>query len=153
MAELSGERRVIARPVRVDARVDAYVPADYIGSEALKIDLHRRLALSESDDELRELQAATEDRFGPLPEPVENLFLIQEAKLKLAQLGADYFVFRGGRASVGQMVLGSGELRALRNRVSTAVYTVANREVTLREEGFPQALRLVDAILAARQAA
>src|SRR5438105_3342021 len=153
IAELSGERRVIARPVRVDARVDAYVPANYIGSEALKIDLHRRLALSESEDELRELQAATEDRFGPLPEPVENLFLIQEAKLKLAQLGADYFVFRGGRASVGQMVLGSGELRALRNRVSTAVYTVANREITLREEGFPQALRLVDAILAARQAA
>ncbi|TML19065.1 MAG: DEAD/DEAH box helicase [Actinobacteria bacterium] len=153
VAELSGQRRVVARPVRVDARVDAYVPADYIGSEALKIDLHRRLALSESEDELRELQAATEDRYGPLPEPVENLFLIQEAKLKLAQLGADYFVFRGGRASVGQVVLGSGELRALRNRVSTAVYTVANREITLREEGFPQALRLVDAILAARQAA
>ena len=153
VAELSGERRVAARPVRVDARVDAYVPADYIESEALKIDLHRRLALTESDDELRELQAATEDRFGPLPEPVENLFLIQEAKLKLAALGADYFVFRGGRASVGQVVLGSGELRAVRNRLATAVYTVANREITLREEGFPQALRLVDAILAARQAA
>ncbi|MFL5967228.1 MAG: transcription-repair coupling factor [Gaiellaceae bacterium] len=153
VAELSGERRVAARPVRIDARVDAYVPAEYIGSEALKIDLHRRLALSDSDDELRELQAATEDRFGPLPDPVENLFLIQEAKLKLAQLGADYFVFRGGRASVGRVVLGSGELRALRNRVSTAVYTVANREITLRENGFPQALRLVDAILEARQAA
>ena len=153
VAELSGERRVAARPVRVDARVDAYVPADYIGSEALKIDLHRRLALSESDEELRELEAATVDRYGPLPEPVENLFLIQEAKLKLAQLGAEYFVFRGGRASLGQIVLGSGELRALRNRIATAVYTVANREITLREEGFPQALRLVDAILAARQAA
>jgi transcription-repair coupling factor (superfamily II helicase) len=153
VAELSGERRVAARPVRVDARVDAYVPADYIASEALKIDLHRRLALAESEEELRELQAATEDRFGPLPEPVENLFSIQEAKLKLAQLGADYFVYRGGRASVGQVVLGSGELRTLRSRVSTAVYTVANREITLREDGFPQALRLVDAILAARRAA
>jgi transcription-repair coupling factor (superfamily II helicase) len=150
VAELSGERRIVARPVRVDARVDAYVPAEYIGSEALKIDLHRRLALSESEDELRELQAATEDRYGPLPEPVENLFLIQEAKLKLAQLGADYFVFRGGRATVGQVVLGSGELRALRNHVSTAVYTVANREITLREEGFPQALRLVDALQSVR---
>jgi transcription-repair coupling factor (superfamily II helicase) len=153
VAELSGERRVVARPVRIDARVDAYVPADYIASEALKIDLHRRLALTESEDELRELQAATEDRFGPLPEPVENLFLIQEAKLKLAQAGADYFVFRGGKASVGQMVLGSGELRDLRRRVDTAVYTTANHEVSLREEGFPQALRLVDAILAARRAA
>ncbi|HEY5661538.1 MAG TPA: transcription-repair coupling factor [Gaiellaceae bacterium] len=153
VAELSGERRVAARPVRVDARVDAYVPAEYIESEALKIDLHRRLALTEDEDELRELQAATEDRFGPLPEPVENLFLIQEAKLKLARAGADYFVFRGGKASVGQMVLGSAELRDLRRRVDTAVYSTGNREITLREDGFPQALRLVDAILAARLAA
>jgi transcription-repair coupling factor (superfamily II helicase) len=153
VAELSGERRIAARPVRVDARVDAYVPAEYIESEALKIDLHRRLALTEDEDELRELQAATEDRFGPLPEPVENLFLIQEAKLKLARVGADYLVFRGGKASVGQMVLGSAELRDLRRRVDTAVYSTGNREITLREDGFPQALRLVDAILAARQAA
>jgi transcription-repair coupling factor (superfamily II helicase) len=153
VAELSGERRVAARPVRVDARVDAYVPAEYIESEALKIDLHRRLALTEDEDELRELQAATEDRYGPLPEPVENLFLIQEAKLKLARVGADYLVFRGGKASVGQMVLGSAELRDLRRRVDTAVYSTGNREITLREDGFPQALRLVDAILAARQAA
>ena len=153
VAELSGERRIAARPVRVDARVDAYVPAEYIESEALKIDLHRRLALTEDEDELRELQAATEDRFGPLPEPVENLFLIQEAKLKLARAGADYLVFRGGKASVGQMVLGSSELRDLRRRVDTAVYSTGNREITLREDGFPQALRLVDAILAARQAA
>jgi transcription-repair coupling factor (superfamily II helicase) len=153
VAELSGERRVAARPVRVDARVDAYVPAEYIESEAMKIDLHRRLALTDDEDELRELQAATEDRFGPLPEPVENLFLIQEAKLKLARVGADYLVFRGGKASVGQMVLGSAELRDLRRRVDTAVYSTGNREITLREDGFPEALRLVDAILAARQAA
>jgi transcription-repair coupling factor (superfamily II helicase) len=150
VAELSGERRIAARPVRVDARVDAYIPPDYVASEALKIDLHRRLALVEDEDELRELQAATEDRFGPLPEPVENLFLIQDAKLKLAHAGADYLVFRGGKASVGQLVLGSEELRELRRRVDTAVYTVANREVSLREDGFPQALRLVDAIQSVR---
>ena len=153
VAELSGQRRPAARPVRVDARVDAYVPASFIGSEALKIDLHRRLALSEDEDELRELHAATEDRYGPLPEPVENLFAIQEAKLKLALIGADYLVFRGGRATVGPVELGSGELRALRGRVDTAVYTTARREVSLRDEEFDGALRLVDAMLETRQAA
>jgi transcription-repair coupling factor (superfamily II helicase) len=153
VAELSGQRRPVARPVRVDARVDAYVPASYIGSEALKIDLHRRLALTESEDDLRELQVGTEDRYGPLPEPVENLFVIQEAKLKLARLGADYLVFRGGRATVGPVELGSGELRALRGRVETAVYTTARREVSLRDEEFDGALRLVDAMLETRQAA
>jgi transcription-repair coupling factor (superfamily II helicase) len=153
VAELSGERRIVARPVRVDARIDAYVPASYIGSEALKIDLHRRLALTETEDELRELRASTEDRYGPIPEPVENLFAIQEAKLKLAVLGADYLVFRAGKATVGQLVLGSAELRELRGRLNTAIYTTGQREVSLRDDGFDGAIRLVDAILDARQAA
>ena len=61
--------------------------------------------------ELRELEAATTDRFGLLPEPVENLFAIQEVRIKFARLGADYLVFRGGRATVGPLVLGLGELR------------------------------------------
>ncbi|HEY5294667.1 MAG TPA: transcription-repair coupling factor [Gaiellaceae bacterium] len=153
VAELSGQRRVAARPVRIDARVDAYVPAGYVAAEALKIDLHRRLALTETEDELHELRVATEDRYGPMPEPVVNLFAIQEAKLKLARLGADYLVFRGGKASVGPVVLGSGELRELRGAVETAVYSTGNREVTLRHQQFTGALELVDAMLAARQAA
>jgi transcription-repair coupling factor (superfamily II helicase) len=153
VAELAGERRTVARPVRVDARIDAYVPAQYIPAEAQKIDLHRRLALTESEDELRELEAATVDRYGPLPEPVQNLFAIQSAKLKLAQLGADYLVFRGGRSTVGPLVLGSEELRALRDRVDTAVYRTARNEVSVKHDEFPEALELVDAILETRQAA
>jgi transcription-repair coupling factor (superfamily II helicase) len=153
VAEFSGQRRTAARPVRVDARVDAYVPASYIGSEALKIDLHRGLALTEDEDELRELRASVEDRYGELPDPVENLFAIQEAKLKLARIGADYLVFRGGRMSVGPLVLGSGDLRGLRDRAATAVYTSSKREVTLRQDDFREALGLVDALLATEQAA
>jgi transcription-repair coupling factor (superfamily II helicase) len=153
VAELSGQRRLAARPVRIDARVDAFVPAGYISAEALKIDLHRRIALTETEDELHELKVATEDRYGPLPEPVGNLFAIQEAKLKLARLGADYLVFRGGKASVGPVVLGSAELRELRSGIETAVYSTGNREVTLRHTEFSRALDLVDAMLAARQAA
>src|SRR5436190_18756354 len=153
VAELSGERRTAARPVRVDARVDAFIPASYVASEALKIDMHRRLALVEHDDELTELEAATIDRYGPLPEPVQNLFAIQAAKLKLAQLGADYLVFRGGTSTVGPIVLGSEELRALRDRIDTAVYRTARNEVSVKHAEFPEALQLVDAILKTRQAA
>jgi len=49
VAELEGKHRVAARPVRVDARIDAYVPQQYVSSEALRIDIHRRLALSETN--------------------------------------------------------------------------------------------------------
>jgi transcription-repair coupling factor (superfamily II helicase) len=153
VAELAGTRRAVARPVRVEAQIDAYVPSEYIPGEAQKIDLHRRLALAESEDELRELRAAAADRFGPPPEPVENLFAIQEAKLKLARIGADYLVHKGGRTVVGPLVLGSTELRDLRRAADTAVYSSANREVTLRGEGFGRAVELVDAILDLRLAA
>jgi transcription-repair coupling factor (superfamily II helicase) len=153
VAELSGTRRAVARPVRVDAHIDAYVPSAYIPSEAQKIDLHRRLALAESEDEVRELRAAAEDRYGPLPGPVENLFAIQEAKLLLARLGADYLVFRGGKATVGPLVLGSAELRDLRRRADTAVYSSAQREVSLRGDGFEGALGLLAAIVDLRLAA
>src|SRR6478609_552700 len=149
VAELSGQARAVARPVRIDARVDAYVPAAYVQAEALKIDLHRRIALAEHEDELRELRAATEDRYGPLPEPVENLFRIQEAKLALALVGADYLVFRGGRATVGPVGLAASELRALRAIAETAVYTSARREVAIRADGLDGALALAGAIVAA----
>jgi transcription-repair coupling factor (superfamily II helicase) len=153
VAELQGGRRVVARPIRIDARIDAFIPATYVDSEALKIDLHRRLALTESEDELRELRADVEDRYGPLPEPVENLFTIQEAKLKLAQAGADYLVFRGGKLAVGPLVLGSDDLRSLRGAVDTAVYSTGSREITLRTDSFDAALVLADAILDVRRAA
>jgi transcription-repair coupling factor (superfamily II helicase) len=150
VAELTGTRRAVTRPVRVDAQIDAYVPAGYVPAEAQRIDLHRRLALAESEDELRELHAATQDRFGPLPEPVEHLFAIQDVKLKLARIGADYLVSRGGRAVVGPLVLGSAELRELRLALDTAVYSAGAREITLRGDGFERAVELVDAILELR---
>ncbi len=152
VAELSGRRHATPRPLRVDARIDAYIPAGYVSSEALKIDLHRRLALVEDEDELRELEVSCEDRFGPLPEPVSNLFAIQRAKLDLAQIGADYLVYRDGRVSVGPLVLGSGELRELNTRVGTAVYSSSKRELSLRGSTFAAAGELLVAILAARRA-
>jgi transcription-repair coupling factor (superfamily II helicase) len=88
-----------------------------------------------------------------VPEPVENLFTIQEAKLLLAEVGADYLVYRGGRATVGPLVLGSEELRRLRSLVDTAVYTSSRREVSLRNDVLSGALELVAAIVRARQAA
>jgi transcription-repair coupling factor (superfamily II helicase) len=153
VAELSGARRAITRPVRVEAQVDAFVPAAWIDVEAQKIDLHRRLALVEDEDELRELRAAVEDRYGPAPEPVDNLFAIQEAKLKLALLGGDFLVVRGGSARVGSLILGSEELRTLRRTAPSAVYSSAKKEVSQRGDGMSPSLALLDAILELRLAA
>ena len=75
VAELSGNRGALMRPVRLDLALDAYVPAGYVAYEAAKLDVHRRIALSETVDELRDIEIELADRFGELPEPVENLIL------------------------------------------------------------------------------
>ncbi|MFQ5426877.1 MAG: TRCF domain-containing protein, partial [Gaiellales bacterium] len=147
VAELSGTARRTPRPVRIDAQVDAYIPAEYIDAEALKIDLHRRLALVADEDEVRELEVATADRFGEIPEPVANLFSIQRAKLRVAEAGCEYLVYRDGRVAVGPLVLGSSDLKGLRSHADTAVYRSAQREVTLRVASLGEALALLAAIL------
>jgi transcription-repair coupling factor (superfamily II helicase) len=134
VAELQGESLPRPRPVRVDAQVDAYVPADYVSLEAVKIDIHRRLALAGSVTELRELQAEIADRFGPPPVPVENLLAIAEARLLAAELGAHSVALRGGRLAVSPVQLGAAEVRELKAKVPGALYTVAKREVSCRVE-------------------
>src|SRR2546423_7899879 len=65
VAELQGAAGPPPRPVRVEAQVDAYVPAAYVPLEAVKIDLHRRLALCTPLSELPDLPAAGAHPLGP----------------------------------------------------------------------------------------
>jgi transcription-repair coupling factor (superfamily II helicase) len=158
VSELQGAAVVQVRPVRVDAQVDAYVPAAYVAMEAIKIDLHRRVALAADRSELRELRADLVDRFGAMPEAVENLLAIQEARLLASELGAEYVTLRGGKLVVGPLSLSASEVRELRGRVPRALYTVARREVTARLEaaegrpGMREGLEVLAAILDARRA-
>ena len=151
----------VHRPVRVDAQVDAYVPAVYVSLEAVKIDLHRRLALAGSVSELRELRAEVADRFGPLPEPVDNLFAIHETRLVAAELGAEVVALRSGKLTVSPIRLDSAEVRELKQRVPRAIYSVNAREVSCRIEpqsdsnnrvAMRQGLEVLAAILDGRRA-
>jgi len=159
VAELQGAPPAAARPVRIEAQVDAYVPADYVSLEAVKIDLHRRVALAADRSELRELEAELADRFGPLPEPVANLLAIQELRLVCADMGIASAALRGGTFSVGPVQLGSAEMRALRERFPAVRYSVQTRELSLRPAPQPpaarprvhQGLEVLDAILDLRR--
>jgi transcription-repair coupling factor (superfamily II helicase) len=118
----------------VDAQVDAYVPASYVSLEAVKIDLHRRLALAGSVSDLRELRAEVADRFGPLPDPVENLFGIHEARMLAGELGAEVVVVRGAKLTVSPMRMDSAQVREMKQRVPQAIYSVSAREVSSKLE-------------------
>ena len=99
-------------PVRLDINVDAYVPADYIPYEQAKVDVHRRIAGARENSELVELRIELEDRFGEIPEPLENLITLQQARIKLGRAGATAVSFKGGRLAVTPIELDSTPRRS-----------------------------------------
>jgi transcription-repair coupling factor (superfamily II helicase) len=141
-------------PVRLDVDVDAYVPAEYVGYEQAKIDLHRRIAGARDVADLEQLRAEVQDRFGPPPEPVEHLLDLQRARIKLGSAGARAVTFRGGRLAITPIELDSAGVRELRDRLPGAVYESGRSQVLLRvpdtpAERFPAVLAAADAVLAA----
>ena len=119
-------------PVRMDLPVDAFVPGDYVPYEAAKIEVHRRVAGAREIAELIMLREELADRFGPIPEPLDNLIRLQDARIKLGRAGARSVDFRGGRLSVTPIELDSHGSRALRERLPEAVYESGRSTVRVR---------------------
>lgn len=60
----------------VDIDLSAYIPASYIKSEAQKLDMYKRIAGIETEEEFLDMQEELMDRFGELPSSVNNLLNI-----------------------------------------------------------------------------
>ncbi len=140
-------------PVRLDINVDAYVPADYIPYEQAKVDVHRKIAGARENHELVELRTELEDRFGEIPEPLENLITLQQARIKLGRAGATAVSFKGGRLAVTPIELDAATARRLRELLPGANYEAGRSQLSLRvpddpAQRFPAVVRAADALLA-----
>jgi transcription-repair coupling factor (superfamily II helicase) len=143
-------------PVRLDVNVDAYVPADYIPYEQAKVDVHRRIAGAREVSELMELRRELDDRFGELPEPLDNLITLQQARIKLGEAGATAVTFRQGRLAVTPVELDSVRARRLREEIPNALYESGKSQFSMRvpddpAKRFPAVIRAADALLAVQR--
>jgi transcription-repair coupling factor (superfamily II helicase) len=84
---LRGQVAATPPQVTVDLPIGAMLPDVYIGDQSVKIDLYRRLAAIGTVDDARAISQEISDRFGPPPEPVENLLTIIELKGQAISLG------------------------------------------------------------------
>jgi transcription-repair coupling factor (superfamily II helicase) len=156
VAELGGEEGGVEderEPVRLDVNVDAYVPADYVPYEQAKIDVHRRIAGAREVAELHELRHELEDRFGPVPAPLENLLLLQQARIKLGEAGARAVSFRSGRLAVTPIELDSRRAKRIREEIPEALYESGKSQLSMRvpedpAARFPAVVRAADVLLA-----
>ncbi|MFQ5707932.1 MAG: transcription-repair coupling factor [bacterium] len=72
---------------QVDIDGDAYLPDDYVSVDTQRIDVYRRLIETDSEEALDEMKSELEDRFGRLPESVQNLFYLVSFRILGRQLG------------------------------------------------------------------
>ncbi|HLI32203.1 MAG TPA: transcription-repair coupling factor [Solirubrobacteraceae bacterium] len=129
--ELEGAEQPALEPVRLEIKVDAYVPADYVPYERAKIDLHRRIAQAREIADIELLRQELADRFGPPPEPVETLLVLARLRIMLALAGARSLVFRAERALIAPIELDSAAVRALRDQLPGAIYESGRSQLSL----------------------
>lgn len=70
----------------VECDMDAYIPPSYIKNEYQKLDIYKRIAGVESEEERMDMEDELIDRFGDLPKPVTNLLTIATLKAKAHQV-------------------------------------------------------------------
>ena len=156
--EGAGDEAELPEPVRLDVNVDAYIPTDYIPYEQAKIEIHRRVASALEVAEVAQLRDELEDRFGPVPDPLQNLLALQRARIQLGQAGARAVSFRGERLAVTPIELDSAQARQLREELPEALYESGRSQVTMRvpREGparFPAVVKAAEVLLALTRAA
>jgi transcription-repair coupling factor (superfamily II helicase) len=63
----------------------AFIPADYISQPQMRIQAYKRLAEANSKEALQNLERDWRDQFGPHPEAIRNLLILNEIKLVAAR--------------------------------------------------------------------
>ncbi len=88
IARLKGEPPpTITRFPSMDLSVHAFLPADYLPSEELRILFYKKLVSAETSEALDSVQGELEDRFGPLPPEAETLMEISRLRMMARDLG------------------------------------------------------------------
>ena len=86
----------------IDINIDAYIPMGYIPNEFQKLDIYKRIAGIETEEETEEMLEELIDRFGDPPKSVENLLYIAKIKSMAHQL---YFTEVSGKGDTLRFTL------------------------------------------------
>jgi len=65
--------------------LDAHIPEEYVPNLNTRLSLYHRLARVEHVEEVEDMAREFEDRFGPMPQPVDNLLYIVKIKVLAAR--------------------------------------------------------------------
>lgn len=74
--QLKGESEEEPYTTALDLNVDAFIPGSYIPNEYQKLDIYKRIASIENEEEMDDMVEELTDRFGDVPKKVQQLLVI-----------------------------------------------------------------------------
>ena len=80
---------------RIDLKIDAYLPQEYIANDLLRVEMYKKIATIRNRENRDDLIDELIDRFGDPNRPVMNLIDTAHLKALCARLGIDYVTMRG----------------------------------------------------------
>jgi transcription-repair coupling factor (superfamily II helicase) len=98
--EMKGERIEAEVETSMNLGVDIYIPKNYISEENLRMTFYKKIASASTDDRLNEIRNELRDRFGALPQNVENLIRFVQVKRFAQHMGVVSIVREGARAVI-----------------------------------------------------
>ncbi|MEV6262296.1 transcription-repair coupling factor [Streptomyces sp. NPDC051784] len=108
--------------VKIELPVDAHVPHDYAPGERLRLQAYRAIAAANSEEDIRAVREELTDRYGKLPEPVENLLLVAGLRMLARACGVGEIVLQGPNIRFAPVELReSQELRLKRLHPKTVI--------------------------------
>ena len=96
VAELKGEEVREPAEIKLDLPVDAFLPADFVAREDLRLEAYRRLAAVTTEAEVEDIRTEWLDRYGPIPDEAEALLRVARLRAECARTGVlDVTVTKG----------------------------------------------------------
>ncbi|MCS7279197.1 MAG: transcription-repair coupling factor [Thermodesulfobacteriaceae bacterium] len=79
----------------LDLKIPAYLPSDFIPETEERLSIYKELVLLKTTEELEDFKSLLEDKYGVLPEPVENLIKIYYLKILMKKLSLPLIELKG----------------------------------------------------------
>ncbi|MFJ1644562.1 transcription-repair coupling factor [Streptomyces sp. NPDC088258] len=117
-----GEVEEAPLEVKIELPVDAHVPHDYAPGERLRLQAYRAIASANTEADITAVREELTDRYGKLPEPVENLLLVAGLRMLARACGVGEIVLQGPNIRFAPVELReSQELRLKRLHPRTVI--------------------------------
>ena len=148
--EEKGEKLPERKECKIDIPLDAYIPDSYIYSSAGRMEMYKRIALIETEEDMEDVADEMIDRYGEFGKPVKNLMQISLVRHMAERAGMNLVKVENGeiRIFADKFDLSAWAAVAFAFKNEVRIVTAAKAYVSYRPKKTEDVLKALSRIFA-----